>query len=482
GELCSEDDKGNSLVSESYHYNDMGSLLSVESHYANGGYSEMVYQYNNDYPDRLVSYSKDNTTYTFSYDQMGNMVIDDQGSEIHYNGFGRIDQVIQGAEISDYYYNGLNELVSVKNNNHYEQYLYSQLGLMGVDSIDSTNNEITSTQRYLYAGSGKVGVFNQSKDNQASYQGYIKDYAGSILALVERTDEAVSDIVQSYRYTPYGEITKTHTETNQANRLGYNGELTDNATSWQLLGKGTRAYNPRIRQFTSQDTWSPFGKGGINRYAYLSQANPVMYSDPSGHMLKALKARFSNHNSNQNTHAQRLQLEERSMSKSLFHTQSRHSDVNIEEYQRYIERRVNRTRNVGVRDPVQVFSGITFRVDQREPEHIFVHGFNQDYEAYTGGEFFGDRYGRTNSRGVSTSRQYTIVRQFANQRNMRAWTYVLDLTEGFHAVVHNNSMAEINSNGISSDRIMGVLAGSMYFKNPNYDGTQRHPDHEDLWN
>ncbi len=181
----------------------MGSLLSVESHYANGGYSEMTYQYNTDYPDRLDSYSKDNTTYTFSYDQMGNMVIDDQGSEIHYNGFGRIDQVIQPNtnQSSDYYYNGLNELISMKNNNHYEQYLYSQLGLMGVDSIDSANSEITSTQRYLYAGSDKIGVFNQPKGNQESYQGYIKDYAGSILALIERTDEAVSSIVQSYRYT-----------------------------------------------------------------------------------------------------------------------------------------------------------------------------------------------------------------------------------------------------------------------------------------
>ncbi|WP_018299627.1 RHS repeat domain-containing protein [Fangia hongkongensis] len=286
GELCSEDDKGNSLVSERYHYNDMGSLLSVESHYANGGYSEMTYQYNNDYPDRLVSYSKDNTSYSFSYDQMGNMVVDDQGSEIHYNGFGRIDQVIQPNtnQSSNYYYNGLNELVSVKSNSHYEQYLYSQLGLMGVDSIDSTNNEITSAQHYLYAGSDKIGVFNQSKDNQDSYQGYIKDYAGSILALVERTDEAVSNIVQSYRYAAYGEVTKTQVEANkQKSTLGYNGELTDNATSWQLLGRGTRAYNPRIRQFTSQDTLSPFGKGGINSYSYLSQANPVMYSDPSGH-------------------------------------------------------------------------------------------------------------------------------------------------------------------------------------------------------
>ncbi|MBK2125177.1 RHS repeat domain-containing protein, partial [Fangia hongkongensis] len=92
GSLCPEDD---GVVSESYYYNAMGSLLSVESHYANGGYSEMAYQYNNDYPDRLDNYSKDNTSYHFSYDQMGNMVIDDIGSEIHYNGFGRIDQVIQ---------------------------------------------------------------------------------------------------------------------------------------------------------------------------------------------------------------------------------------------------------------------------------------------------------------------------------------------------------------------------------------------------
>jgi len=48
-----------------------------------------------------------------------------------------------------------------------------------------------------------------------------------------------------------------------------------------LLGNGHRLFNPGLMRFHSADSLSPFGKGGLNTYAYCSN-DPVNRSDPSG--------------------------------------------------------------------------------------------------------------------------------------------------------------------------------------------------------
>jgi RHS repeat-associated protein len=52
---------------------------------------------------------------------------------------------------------------------------------------------------------------------------------------------------------------------------------------WYLLGNGYRAYNPRLMRFHSPDSWSPFGRGGLNPYMYCV-GDPVNRSDPTGHV------------------------------------------------------------------------------------------------------------------------------------------------------------------------------------------------------
>lgn len=66
------------------------------------------------------------------------------------------------------------------------------------------------------------------------------------------------------------------------NPLGFNGQRKDPVTGGYHLGNGYRMYNPRIMRFNSADSMSPFGKGGINNYAY-ALGDPVNRSDPSGH-------------------------------------------------------------------------------------------------------------------------------------------------------------------------------------------------------
>lgn len=80
--------------------------------------------------------------------------------------------------------------------------------------------------------------------------------------------------------------------------LGFNGERPDRLTGCYILGNGYRAFSPVLMRFISSDDLSPFGKGGLNAYAYCL-GNPVKYSDPSGRsplfksILKSLFGTFS---------------------------------------------------------------------------------------------------------------------------------------------------------------------------------------------
>ncbi|KPW93180.1 RHS repeat-associated core domain-containing protein [Pseudomonas syringae pv. coryli] len=81
-------------------------------------------------------------------------------------------------------------------------------------------------------------------------------------------------------YTPFG-----HHQAGQtiAELPGFNGEQADPLTGHYLLGNGYRAYNPVLMRFNSPDSMSPFGKGGLNAYAYCV-GDPVNRVDPTGHI------------------------------------------------------------------------------------------------------------------------------------------------------------------------------------------------------
>ncbi|MGE8065832.1 RHS repeat-associated core domain-containing protein [Pseudomonas sp. NPDC089569] len=80
-------------------------------------------------------------------------------------------------------------------------------------------------------------------------------------------------------YSAYGHPSA---ERSVSTHLGYNGEFREAQTGWQLLGNGYRAYNPVLMRFHSADSWSPFGEGGVNAYAYC-EGDSINRKDPTGH-------------------------------------------------------------------------------------------------------------------------------------------------------------------------------------------------------
>jgi len=81
-------------------------------------------------------------------------------------------------------------------------------------------------------------------------------------------------------YSPYG---FSPAKQNQKNLLSFNGERLESITGHYVLGNGYRALNPILMRFNTPDSFSPFGRGGINSYVYVL-GDPVNKTDPTGHI------------------------------------------------------------------------------------------------------------------------------------------------------------------------------------------------------
>jgi len=84
-----------------------------------------------------------------------------------------------------------------------------------------------------------------------------------------------------FAYSPFGSTPARNA--NNCMLPGFNGERLDPVCQTYHLGNGYRTYNPVLMRANAPDSWSPFGAGGLNQYAYC-EGDPINRSDPSGHM------------------------------------------------------------------------------------------------------------------------------------------------------------------------------------------------------
>lgn len=87
-----------------------------------------------------------------------------------------------------------------------------------------------------------------------------------------------------FAYTPYGYRSSAVV---MSSLLAFNAEPPDAVTGHYLLGNGHRGYNPVLMRFNSPDKLSPFGRGGLNAFAYCN-GDPVNFIDPSGQFLQVI--------------------------------------------------------------------------------------------------------------------------------------------------------------------------------------------------
>jgi RHS repeat-associated protein len=112
-------------------------------------------------------------------------------------------------------------------------------------------------------------------------------YSNSVL-LCEKRNSVIKSFGQggsviSFAYSAYG----ARPPRAMAPVIGFNGQRDEPLTGWYALGHGHRVYNPTLQRFHSPDRLSPFGKGGLNAYAYCL-GDPVNHEDPTGQFIREI--------------------------------------------------------------------------------------------------------------------------------------------------------------------------------------------------
>ncbi|KAB0493673.1 RHS repeat-associated core domain-containing protein [Pseudomonas vancouverensis] len=132
-------------------------------------------------------------------------------------------------------------------------------------------------------GQNSQSVFQHHKQLLALHTHEDNQSRSQLLATDQQRSVLQAGPVQQ-RYAPYGHRLAS---SGLDSLLGFTGEVPDRMTGHYLLGNGHRAFNPVLMRFNSPDSLSPFGRGGLNSYAYCL-GDPVNFTDPTGQFTEVL--------------------------------------------------------------------------------------------------------------------------------------------------------------------------------------------------
>ncbi len=230
--------------------------------------------------------NKTPVTRDLSYDDSGNMIIDEEGNHVTYNIFNQITSVLTpNGKQQQYSYDGSGRKArETSPTGNITYLLYMNKTLLGEQTGRPGAMHMIS---YLGVAKAVDGVINEF---------YGKNYRGDVITVMHKIASAKNDhnrslyaLKQYNVYSPYGmKWYKNATESPssyQQTLEGFNGTRTDPLTGWQFLGAGNRTYSSAQRYFLSEDS---AGDG----YAFGGN-NPIMHNDPDGNMPKWVGITFN---------------------------------------------------------------------------------------------------------------------------------------------------------------------------------------------
>ncbi|WP_166367090.1 RHS repeat domain-containing protein [Pseudomonas akapageensis] len=260
------DPYGQAISSQIFSFDALDNLTRVRTDFP-GGFNMARYSFNNPDPVQLSEVTNSHAAYPpridLAYDADGNLIRDEQDRMLDYDALGRLTTVsaLPGEDPGSYGYDPLDRIA----NGGGDQRFYRG---------DELASQLRGGQGSTFMRGGGNLLAERQGDNTLLLG---SDDKSSVL------HETGPDQANAIAYSPHG-----HRSGEQpiGTALGFNGELSEVQTGVYLLGKGYRAYSPALMYFHSPDSWSPFGRGGINAYCYCG-GDPVNFVDPTGHMLKS---------------------------------------------------------------------------------------------------------------------------------------------------------------------------------------------------
>ena len=252
------------------------------------------------------------TVYTYAYDNVSNRILKTVNGEetvytynalnqlvsendivYEYDLNGNTVRIISPSKSALYVYNAENRLVRATvqsgNNVSVEEYKYDYAGNRIAKSSEGEytkylldiNGELTyvlaemnfdNTEKCYYTRGDEL--ISQERDGKKSY--YVYDGHGSVVGLANESGV----VTDTYSYDAFGNLLKSTGSTKNCYR--YCGEQFDETTGLYYLR--ARYMDTSTGRFISQDSYAGSISDPISLHKYLyANANPVMYSDPSGY-------------------------------------------------------------------------------------------------------------------------------------------------------------------------------------------------------
>ncbi len=183
----------------------------------------------------------------------------------------------------------------------------------------------------LYTGTIYQTVLSANNQNLSETTSLLSQARLLATDAQESTVNTVSESQTTITYSPYG-----NDSCPPANPLlsRFTGQSWLPSAIGYLLGNGHRLFNPGLMRFHSADSFSPFGSGGLNTYAYCGN-DPINRVDPSGRFFGKLFKRMG-HGYSYSKLAPRLKNAEPNFSRNEYQALS----TSIEKRQLRAERKI----------------------------------------------------------------------------------------------------------------------------------------------
>jgi RHS repeat-associated protein len=257
---------GNRIVRQVFALNALDGYQQVISEFADGTQDTALFSYAATDPTQVIQITHTHPSWPARID-------------LHYDACGRLIEDSFGRLIT---WDAQDRLASVSYQGKTCQYAYDPAGNL-------TDRMIDETLTRSFFSSGQL-THEQCGDETLSLiaEGSSLFALSKLAAGVRKTTLLGTDGQGSVRiedngqlrrrsYTAHGAEPRDHS----GSPFGFAGERVDGFTGWLIPG-GYRPYDPVLMCFLSPDSESPFGRGGLNPYAYCG-GDPVNRVDPDGH-------------------------------------------------------------------------------------------------------------------------------------------------------------------------------------------------------